>query len=189
MKKKFYSICSLLLSSLITMMGFGACKTSSKVAVDQTQKNGNEETPPFPTDDNRVIEPIKKPEPIRVVYGPPPTQYARIVEEVPDTTRIMDVCDEMPVFPGGQSALVQWLCDNLKYPDEAKKNGIKGRVVVVFVVEKDGSVGSAKVFRSVHPILDAEALRVVNAMPKWTPGKMQGKPVRVKYTLPLTFKF
>lgn len=99
-----------------------------------------------------------------------------------------DVVEEMPEFPGGMSAMMQYLAQNIKYPEEAHKKGIQGRVIATFVVEKDGSITNAKVVRSIDPQLDAEALRVVNAMPKWKPGKQGGEAVAVKYTVPVTFK-
>ena len=93
--------------------------------------------------------------------------------------------DELPSFPGGIS---QWLSQNLQYPPIAQENGIQGTVVVQFVVEKNGSLSDVKVIRSKDPSLDNEALRVVRNMPKWKPGKLNGSPVRVSFTLPITFK-
>lgn len=94
----------------------------------------------------------------------------------------------MPEYPGGMQAMMSFIGENVKYPEDAMEKNISGKVFVSFVVEKDGSVSEAKVVKSVCASLDNEALRVVNAMPKWTPGKMDGKNVRVKYTLPFTFK-
>ena len=94
----------------------------------------------------------------------------------------------MPAYPGGPNALVKYVQNNLKYPESAKKNKQEGRVFVGFVVNKDGSIDEVKVIKSVHPVLDTEAVRVIKAMPKWTPGKKDGKPVRVSYTLPINFK-
>ena len=99
-----------------------------------------------------------------------------------------DVVEQMPQFPGGPAALMEYLSQNVKYPEEAYKNGTQGRVIATFVVEKDGSITEARIARSVDALLDAEALRVVNAMPKWKPGMQSGEPVRVKYTIPITFK-
>ncbi len=99
-----------------------------------------------------------------------------------------DVVEQMPQFPGGPAALMEYLSKNVRYPEEAHKNGVQGRVIATFVVEKDGSITEARIARSVDNLLDAEALRVVNAMPKWTPGMQKGEPVRVKYTIPITFK-
>ncbi len=99
-----------------------------------------------------------------------------------------DMVEQMPEFPGGVQALMQFLYENIRYPEAAQTAGKEGRVVVQFVVEADGTVSSAKVVRSISEDLDAEALRVVNAMPRWTPGKHKGKAVRVKYTLPVSFR-
>jgi len=96
--------------------------------------------------------------------------------------------DEEASFPGGQQELMAWLSQNMHYPEEAMKDNIQGRVFVSYVVNKDGSIDEVKVIKSVHPVLDEEAVRVIKAMPKWTPGKKDGKPVRVSYTLPINFK-
>lgn len=100
----------------------------------------------------------------------------------------LDIAETMPEFKGGMNALLQYLSANIKYPKTAEKAGIQGRVVVQFVVAKDGSIEDTKVVRSVDPELDKEALRVVNAMPNWKPGIQDGKPVRVKYTVPIMFR-
>lgn len=97
------------------------------------------------------------------------------------------VVEEMPEFPGGTNALRKFLAESVKYPVVAQENGIQGKVYVNFVVNKDGSVSGAKVARGVDPSLDTEALRVVSSMPKWKPGKQRGVPVRVSYTVPISF--
>lgn len=94
----------------------------------------------------------------------------------------------MPEYPGGQKALFAYLSENIRYPQIAKENKIEGRVIVGFVVEKDGSISNVEVVRSVDPSLDKEALRVIKSMPRWKPGKIRGKPVRVKYRVPVNFK-
>ena len=99
-----------------------------------------------------------------------------------------DVVEEQPRFPGGTEGLMQFLSDNVKYPPECVKDSIGGRVVISFVVEKDGTITEPKVVKSVHPLLDAEALRVVGLMPKWQPGMMNGERRRMKYTIPVNFK-
>lgn len=101
---------------------------------------------------------------------------------------IYNIVEVMPEFPGGMDQMANYLSENIKYPEEAKDKGISGRVFISFVIEKDGSVSSAKVMRGVGGGCDEEALRVVNAMPKWKPGLMKGKPVRVSYMLPINFK-
>lgn len=105
-----------------------------------------------------------------------------------EENKVFDVVEQMPSFPGGMPALMKWLSDNMKYPPIAAENGVQGRVIVQFVVEKDGSVTDVHVARSVDPSLDKEAVRVVKVMPKWIPGKQNGSAVRVKYTLPVTFR-
>lgn len=99
-----------------------------------------------------------------------------------------DVVEEMPVYPGGMPAMMDFFYKNMKYPKEAFDAKQEGRVIAQFVVEKDGSITDAHIVKSVSPALDAEALRIVNAMPNWTPGRQNGKPVRVKYTVPISFK-
>jgi protein TonB len=94
----------------------------------------------------------------------------------------------MPEFPGGQDALNRYLVRNIKYPLLAQENGIQGRVVCQFVVNSDGSIVDIAVVRGVEESLDKEAIRVIQSMPKWTPGRQGGKSVRVKYTLPIRFK-
>ena len=102
---------------------------------------------------------------------------------------IYDAAEQMPEFPnGGMAGVMQYLSRNIKYPAIAQENGTQGRVIVQFVVNKDGSITDVKVVRGADPYLDKEAIRVVTNMPKWTPGKTGGKAIRVKYTLPITFK-
>ncbi|MBR1550566.1 MAG: TonB family protein [Bacteroidales bacterium] len=101
---------------------------------------------------------------------------------------ILDVAEVSPEFPGGVEALYKYLAENIRYPEQAKANKVEGRVFVTFVVEKDGSVTDAKVLRGIGGGCDEEALRVVNAMPRWSPGMQSGVPVRVQFYLPLTFK-
>ena len=105
-----------------------------------------------------------------------------------EETKVFDVVEQMPSFPGGPSALMQYLSSNIKYPVVAEENGVQGRVVCTFVVERDGSITDVRVIKSVDPSLDKEAVRVVKSMPKWIPGKQNGSAVRVKYTVPVTFR-
>ena len=113
-----------------------------------------------------------------------------VVDEKPkeEETKVFDVVEQMPQFPGGPQALFEYLSKNIKYPVVAEENGIQGRVIVTFVVERDGSITDVKVAKSVDPSLDKEAMRVVKSMPNWIPGKQNGSAVRVKYTVPVTFK-
>ena len=101
---------------------------------------------------------------------------------------VFDVVEVMPQFPGGQIAMMKYIMENMKYPEQAMKEGIQGRVTVRFIVEKDGSISDVKPVLSVHPLLHKEAVRVVKSMPKWSPGKHNGKPVRVRFNLPVMFK-
>lgn len=102
--------------------------------------------------------------------------------------KVYDLVDEMPSFPGGLEELYKWIDNNVQYPAVARENGIEGRVILKFIVEKDGSLSDSTVIHSVHPMVDREALRLVGQMPKWNPGKRAGIPVRVRYCLPIKFK-
>lgn len=101
---------------------------------------------------------------------------------------VFEVCEVMPQFPGGLNEMMNYLSTNIRYPKEAQKEKIEGRSVVQFVVETDGSLSSFSVMKSSHPLLDAEALRVIKSMPKWTPGTQGGKFVRVQFALPVSFR-
>ncbi len=125
-------------------------------------------------DKNKVLEVISAP-------------VAAPIEE-PDDQVVFQVVETMPSFPGGENALFAFLSQNVKYPVIAQENGIQGRVICQFVINKDGSIVEVEVVRSVDASLDREAIRVIKSMPKWTPGKQRGKSVRVKYTLPVNFK-
>ena len=118
-------------------------------------------------------------------YVPP---VVKVEEEEESSQQIFMVVKEMPEFPGGQAALMSFIAKSIKYPVVAQENGIQGRVTCSFVVNKDGSIVDAEVIRGIDPSLDKEALRVINTMPKWKPGKQRGKPVRVKFTVPINFR-
>ena len=109
-------------------------------------------------------------------------------EKETEAEQPLEVVEEMPKFPGGDEGLMKFIQENVKYPEKALKTGSQGRVIVKFIVEKDGSISGAEVIKKVNEHLDAEALRVINAMPKWTPGKQKGKVVRAKFVLPVTFR-
>ena len=109
----------------------------------------------------------------------------KVEEEQPMSIAMVE---QKPEFKGGEKAMYQWLSDNIVYPSAASEEGVQGRVVVEFVVGKDGSITNVRVVRTRHPALDKEALRVIKAMPKWIPGRNNGQPVKVTYTLPVTFK-
>lgn len=116
------------------------------------------------------------------IAAPEPPKH--VVEE----TKIFTVVEQMPMYPGGDGALMGYLRDNIKYPTVAAENGVQGRVVVGFVVERDGSITDVKILRGVDPSLDREAMRVVKSMPRWNPGKQNGSAVRVKYQVPVSFR-
>ena len=102
--------------------------------------------------------------------------------------KVLEKAEVMPQFPGGDQAMMKFVSENVQYPEEAKEKEISGRVFVGFNVEKDGSIGEVKLLREIGGGCDEEAVRVVKGMPKWKPGKQDGKPVRVHFILPLTFK-
>lgn len=132
---------------------------------------------------NRTVEAVRND---IAVNTPPPPPAAAPTEVV--TNKVFDVVEVMPSFPGGNGALMSYLSSNVKYPVVAQENGVQGRVIVSFVVERDGSISDVKVVRSVDPSLDREAARVVKSMPKWNPGKQNGSAVRVKYNVPVSFR-
>ena len=102
--------------------------------------------------------------------------------------KVLEKAEVMPEFPGGEQAMMKFVSENVQYPEEAKEKEISGRVLVGFIVEKDGSVNEVKIVRGIGGGCDEEAVRVVKAMPKWKPGKQDGKTVRVSYTMPFFFK-
>lgn len=108
-------------------------------------------------------------------------------EETRDEGEIFMIVEEMPEFPGGSEALQKYLAQSVRYPVIAQENGIQGRVYIQFVINQNGEVTNATILRGVDPSLDREALRVVEAMPKWKPGKQRNRPVRVSYTVPINF--
>lgn len=116
------------------------------------------------------------------IAAPEPPKH--VVEE----TKIFTVVEQMPMYPGGDAALMGYLRDNIHYPTIAAENGVQGRVVVGFVVERDGSITDVNILRGVDPSLDREAMRVVKSMPRWNPGKQNGSAVRVKYQVPVSFR-
>ena len=102
--------------------------------------------------------------------------------------KVFDIVEQMPEYPGGQAALFEYLSKNIKYPADAEKKKVEGKVFVTFVVDTDGKITDVSLMRKVFPSLDAEAIRVISAMPNWIPGKQKGQVVRVKYTVPIMFR-
>ena len=155
-------------------------KEEDEIKLDEVEKS-NKAVGAFTVEGNDEVggEVLKAKE--EIAAPEPPKQQ---VEE----NKVFDVVEQMPSFPGGMGALMSWLSQNIKYPVIAAENGVQGRVIVQFVVEKDGSITDVKVAKSVDPSLDKEAARVVGSMPHWIPGKQNGSAVRVKYTVPVTFK-
>lgn len=147
-------------------------KLDEKVAVSTENKEGTK---------SRLAEAVRSD--IAVAAPPPPPAPKPEV-----SNKVFDVVEEMPHFPGGPAALQAFLSSNTKYPVVAQENGVQGRVIVSFVVERDGSITDVRVVRSVDPSLDREASRVVRSMPRWSPGKQNGSTVRVKYTVPVVFR-
>lgn len=147
-------------------------KLDEKVAVGTENKEGTKD---------RLAEAVRSD--IAVAAPPPPPAPKPEV-----SNKVFDVVEEMPHFPGGAAALQAFLSSQTKYPVVAQENGVQGRVIVSFVVERDGSITDVKVVRSVDPSLDREASRVVRSMPRWSPGKQNGSAVRVKYTVPVVFR-
>ena len=154
--------------------------------------------PPAVAAPPRVIDPVIKPvdndkpvDPVDVVVPTDePITYDPVVAkpEVIDEDPIISFAEKAPVFPGGPRAMMEYLMKNIKYPAVCQELGIHGRVVVGFVVNKDGSIQDVTVLSSVNEKLDAEAVRVVSSMPAWTPGEMQGQKVRTRFQLPVIFR-
>ena len=146
--------------------------------------------------DNAVQSEMQSPEPVQVEAVPQLVEVEaeeqpveeNPVEPVPESKNVYESVEQMPEFPGGMEEMMKFLQQNIQYPASAAKNKVEGRVILQFVVEKDGQIGEVKVARSVDPELDAEALRVVKSMPNFIPGRQDGKPVAVWYTIPISFK-
>lgn len=112
----------------------------------------------------------------------------QVVTQAVEEEKVFDMVEQMPQFPGGQTELMKWIGEHLKYPTIAQENGVQGRVTCQFVVGKDGKVREVTVLKTLDPYCDKEAVRVIMAMPNWIPGKQNGKAVSVKYTVPITFR-
>ena len=137
-------------------------------------------------DEQLQIEDTEADDKTAIDIAPIVTDYQK-QEKEEEESPIFYIVEEMPEFPGGELALRKFLANSIKYPVIAQENGIQGKVYVSFVVGRDGRVSDARVIRPVDPSLDAEALRVVNSLPVWKPGKQRGKPVRVAFSVPINF--
>ena len=142
------------------------------------------------SNDREVIKPsfvsVDQDKPLPPPNIPLGTKNVQVDEEVDQA--IFEVVEEQPEFPGGMEALLKYLAKNINYPESAVDNGIQGKVMVRFVVERDGSVSAVETYKRVDPALDKEAVRVVKTLPKWKPGRQQGKAVRTRYIVPVVFR-
>ncbi|MBP1638551.1 MAG: TonB-dependent receptor [Bacteroidetes bacterium] len=196
-----------LIKSFLAKETFGK-KTQVEVSVDLKKMENAPPPPPPPPPAEKIVEQVKfvapkvttdttqvtkdfgKQSVLVETGGPPPTIEPVKVEPVVEVKQapeeVFTIVEEMPAFPDGDVA--SYLAKNIKYPVVAQENGIQGRVICQFVVNKDGSIVDVQVVRGVDQSLDKEAVRVIQSMPRWTPGKQRNQPVRVKYTLPVNFK-
>ena len=142
-----------------------------------------ENTAQLGADDHKGVEDVNRDRVVKEVVEVKPVEKPK--EEGPLSVAMVE---QKPSFPGGESAMYKWLQDNIIYPAAASEEGVQGKVTVQFIVEKDGSITHVQVVRGKHPALDAEAARVIRKMPRWTPGRNNGQPVRVTYHLPVQFK-
>lgn len=169
-----------------------------EIEIQQTTQDVTPPPPPPPVQEVEVLNVVEDEKEVErveinteetkeeVIIAPP---VEEVKEEEEEEQVIFVVVETMPEFPGGQAALFKYLSENVKYPVIAQENGIQGRVICQFVVNKDGSIVDVEVVRSGGDAsLDKEAVRVIKSMPKWNPGKQRGKAVRVKYTVPVNFK-
>lgn len=169
-----------------------------EIEIQQTSQDVTPPPPPPPVQEVEVLNVVEDEKEVErveinteetkeeVIIAPP---VEEVKEEEEEEQVIFVVVETMPEFPGGQAALFKYLSENVKYPVIAQENGIQGRVICQFVVNKDGSIVDVEVVRSGGDAsLDKEAVRVIKSMPKWNPGKQRGKAVRVKYTVPVNFK-
>ena len=172
----------LALKNMLLEIGVNRCEVSD-IRNYQTYDKGTLPPPPQAIITREVIDTTKDGVEFIDITG----DVASNSEE-DETDKIFNIVEEMPEFPGGMLALMKYLQKNIKYPADCKKEGIQGRVIVQFVVNKDGSISEAEVVKPVNPHLDSEALRLVYTMPNWIPGKQKGERVRVRFTLPVSFR-
>jgi protein TonB len=143
--------------------------------VENTENVGDNTVASSESNQNVVIQPQAP-----VIIAP--------IEDDPDERTVFVIVEKMPSFPGGDAEMRKFISKNIRYPKISEENGVEGRVVVSFVVGRTGEITDIEIMKSVDKYLDAEAMRVVSAMPKWTPGEQRGKAVKVKYVLPVVFK-
>lgn len=154
-------------------------KDMTTALAEYAQRTGNEEPLKISIKKPATIDEIQA-----VGYTPTPKDKDPAAEQ----GEIFQVVEEMPMFPGGMDELMKFMQTNIRYPKEAQARSIQGRVIVQFVVNKDGSICDEHVVKAVDSQLDAEAIRIIRSMPNWTPGKQRGEPVRVRFTLPVAFR-
>ena len=169
--------------SLFFIMQMSSCRNRVRAASDNLNQS---------TTIAAVDESYQEKNSNRIYYAPngdilDDEEGIYIIEPI-DTNEIFIVSEYMPMFPGGSDSLLDYLSKNVRYPEACFKDSIQGRVIVSFVVERDGSLSNVEVVRYAHELLDAEALRVVKTMPKWTPGRQRGVTVRVQYRIPVNFR-
>lgn len=162
---------------------FKIVETVDKDREVKDQEQVLENTAQFGADDHKGVEDVNRDRVVKEVVEEKPVEKPK--EEGPLSVAMVE---QKPSFPGGESAMYKWLQDNIIYPAAASEEGVQGKVTVQFIVEKDGSITHVQVVRGKHPALDAEAARVIRKMPRWTPGRNNGQPVRVTYHLPVQFK-
>ena len=220
MKKRFWKVSNLLLTSLITALGFNACYMQKKPSgQNETVVSDSDTITEMPADEVVVVygtPPFEESvvdtantilDDVAIAYGAPAfgddedTVYSEGEEALRREweekckdpiyqNMVFDVVENMPRFPGDDGdgqVLYEWIQKNLRYPKEALRDSIKGRVVVLFIVERDGAITDPRVVRPIHHLLDEEALDLMRRMPKWIPGRHYGITARVKFTLPITF--
>ena len=178
---------AVILVIVIALIGF-SIPTLIKMATPKQKEVMTEVTTLSQLEEPEVKqEEMKRVEP---VAPPPPALKSSIKFTAPpeEEEKVFDMVEQMPTFPGGTNELMKYIADHLKYPTIAQENGVEGRVICQFVVSSDGRVRDAKVVKTLDPYCDKEAIRVIMSMPKWIPGKQNGKAVSVKYTVPIVFR-
>ena len=209
-RKNLFAICGIVLFGLICLIWNNAGNHNSKKEISLHVSTNSDTSSVFQSFDSDKLDAEEKHKEENDIDGTSVKKQQKIKnmdgegvvnqQEIKDMDRegalsgqnrnnmTFDVVEQMPSFPGGQRGLMAFLSSHVVYPTIAQENGVQGRVVVGFVVEKNGSISKINIEHSVDPSLDKEAMRVVRAMPRWTPGKHNGEYVRVKYTVPIVFR-